>query len=1275
MKKTFIRIITAAASVLLSNGMFAQTAQVQVIHNCADAAGAEVDVYVNGNLTFDNFAFRTSTAFLDLPAGVPLSIAIAPGTSTNVSQAFSTTNLTLTSGNRYVVVANGIASPTGYSPAPAFTLNAYNLGTSTGVAPAGNTGLLVVHGSTDAPTVDVGLAAPGSYTELINDLGYSTSAPASSYLNVPTSDYRLQIRTADGVTGVAEFGAPLQTLSLGTQSIVVVASGFLNPANNSGGPGFGLYVALPSGGDLVALPNVGLSPARVQIIHNAADAAAASVDVYLNNAPAPTLDNFAFRTATPFIDFPAATDVEIDIAGGNSTGPNPAVFTQTVNVPTGTYIIVANGIVSPTGYSPAPAFGLDVFPTASESALDNDVTDVLVYHGSTDAPTVDVVSVTTLPSASLVNDASFGDFAGYLNLPTADYSIQVRLADGTTPVAQYGAPLQTLGLGGEALTVLASGFLNPANNSNGAAFGLYVALSSGGALIPLPSQTVSTARVQAIHNCPDAIATEVDVYINDELALDNFAFRTASPFVEIPAGAGTIKIAAPNSTSSAQAIFTKDINTVGGQTYFAVASGITNPAGGYNPYVPFDILLAGGAQESATNVSNTDVRVLHGATDAPTVDVANVTSLPSGSLVNDASYGDFTGYLNLPTADYQIQVRLADGTTPVAQYGAPLQTLGLNGQALLVLASGFLNPAVNNNGAAFGLYVALPSGGALIPLPTSTISTARVQAIHNSADAIASEVDVYINDALAIDNFAFRTASPFVEIPAGAGTIKIAAPNSTSSAQAIFTKNINTVGGQTYFAVASGITNPNGGYNPYVPFDILLADGALEAAGDANNTDVRVFHGSTDAPTVDVKEVTGPLSFPTIVDDASYGDFTPYLNLPTADYFIQVRTSDGIDAVAEYGAPLQTLALDGQALLVLASGFLNPTVNNNGAAFGLYVALPSGGNLIPLPSQNISTARVQVIHNAADPAAAQVDVVVNGATIADNFAFRSATPFVDLKAGVPYTIDIKTPDGVTTVSSTPNVTLAGGERYVVIAQGVVGSGFETNADIDADNNAFKLFVKDGAKERAASNSTFEFIGVHGSTDAPKVDIIARNVATLLDNVSYGDISASYIPVPASSYILDVTPAADNNTVVVSYDANLTGLDGKTGVVFASGFLTPANDNNGPAFSLCFALNDGTTGCFSTVTSVEENSVVVNTSVYPNPANVTTTFEYTLKEKTNFTLRIVDVTGKVIENIYKGNQAAGIYRETVDVSNYAAGVYFVQVTNGVTSFSKKLVITK
>jgi hypothetical protein len=133
---------------------------------------------------------------------------------------------------------------------------------------------------------------------------------------------------------------------------------------------------------------------------------------------------------------------------------------------------------------------------------------------------------------------------------------------------------------------------------------------------------------------------------------------------------------------------------------------------------------------------------MHGATDAPTVDV----KVPLGAtLVNDLSYPSLSAnYLELPTADYNVQIRNAAGTDVVAEYQAPLATLNLQGQALVVVASGFLNPANNSNGPAFGLYVALPSGGALIALPTSTISSTRLQAIHNCADLAAAQVDVYV---------------------------------------------------------------------------------------------------------------------------------------------------------------------------------------------------------------------------------------------------------------------------------------------------------------------------------------------------------------------------------------------------------------------------------------------------------------------------------------------------------------------------------------------------
>ncbi len=55
-----------------------------------------------------------------------------------------------------------------------------------------------------------------------------------------------------------------------------------------------------------------------------------------------------------------------------------------------TYVVVADGIVSPTGYNPAPAFNLEVYAGAQETSANPSNTDVLIHHGSTDAPTVDI---------------------------------------------------------------------------------------------------------------------------------------------------------------------------------------------------------------------------------------------------------------------------------------------------------------------------------------------------------------------------------------------------------------------------------------------------------------------------------------------------------------------------------------------------------------------------------------------------------------------------------------------------------------------------------------------------------------------------------------------------------------------------------------------------------------------------------------------------------------------------------------------------------------------
>lgn len=775
--------------------------------------------------------------------------------------------------------------------------------------------------------------------------------------------------------------------------------------------------------------------ARVQVIHNCADAAAASVDVWLDNTL--LLNDFDFRTASPFVDAPAGTSFTVGIAGPNSMMASDAIYTEDFTLTSGeTYVIVASGIVSPTGYNPNPGFSLAVYAGARETAANVSNTDVLVYHGCTDAPAVDVYEPNLMVTA--VNDAAYGDFAGYVELPTADYSLQVRTADNAAIVATYGAPLGTLGLDGAALSVVASGFLDGEQNSSGPAFGLWAALASGGPLVELPLLGNPTARVQIIHNCADLAASVVDVYLNGELLIDDFVFRSATPFIDAPATIDfQVDIAPGTSASVDESIYNETFNLPEGGTFVVVASGIVSGSG-YSPLQPFALLATAG-EEAAVTAGNTDVLVLHGATDAPTVDVYESAVL-GATAVDDASYGDFAGYLELPTNDYVLQVRTADNAAIVATYAAPLATLGLNDAALTVVASGFLNPANNSDGPAFGLWAALASGGALVELPLLPNPTARVQVIHNSADAAASTVDVWLNDALLIDNFAFRTASPFVDAPATIEfTVGIAPANSTSASESIAFFPYTLDEGGTYIITANGIVSGSG-YTPATPFNLYPKADARETAATAGNTDILVFHGCTDAPTVDVAEIS--VVNATLVDDISYGEYDGYLEVPTNDYVLQVQLADGTPVVS-YQAPLATLGLDDAAISVLASGFLDPTVNSDGPGFGLWVALASGGALVELP----------IFSSVREGASA-----LEGVSLYPNPAQDQVTIDLSAVAGTRNTVRISDASGRIVYENANALSQNGGGRLTIATADLAIGTYQVSVRNDSSSRTLPLQV-------------------------------------------------------------------------------------------------------------------------------------------------------------------------------------------------------------------------
>jgi hypothetical protein len=91
--------------------------------------------------------------------------------------------------------------------------------------------------------------------------------------------------------------------------------------------------------------------------------------------------------------------------------------------------------------------------------------------------------------------------------------------------------------------------------------------------------------------------------------------------------------------------------------------------------------------------------------------------------------------------------------------------------------------------------------------------------------------------------------------------------------------------------------------------------------------------------------------------------------------------------------------------------------------------------------------------------------------------------------------------------------------------------------------------------------------------------------------------------------------------------------------------------------------------------VEMNEVIDNMSIYPNPAKTEATLSYILPAESDMmTIKVYDAQGKVMmSEALSDPSVAGKY--TFNLSNYAGGIYFVQVESSNFSETRKLVVDK
>lgn len=493
-----------------------------------------------------------------------------------------------------------------------------------------------------------------------------------------------------------------------------------------------------------------------------------------------------------------------------------------------------------------------------------------------------------------------------------------------------------------------------------------------------------TTRIQFLHNSGDQSVQGLDIYVNGNLLYDNLFFHNGTPFLDVPAGTNlNIGIATDISNTVADTFYNLNINLSPSSRHIGVINGIESNTG-YSPAQPFELKITTLARESALSITNTDILFMNGATDAPIMDMRTGLEM----IADDIPYGNYAAnYAELSNSSYVLRLTNTIGNKITHNFLLDIANLNLQGIAGVVLTSGFQNTSNNSNGEPFGLWLAKAQGGPFDQLPTTNAEAlARLQLINNCADSLADTVDVYINGNKEYDDIAFRTATAFEDVYANLTyQVGIAKSNSTSATDAFYSQNITIDSGKSYVIVANGIESDTN-YKPLPPYILNTYNAALEEAGNANNTDVLFMHGSTDAPNIDIKN-----GATTYANNFPYGSFSSgYTSIPTTDFILDVSEA-GSNLIEQYSAMFATMSLQGKPIVLLSSGFIEPDSNSNGPSFGMWYALPTGGQLVPLPVYNsvkdINNNPLSTINIWPNPATETLNIDYKGIEVSEVYIY------------------------------------------------------------------------------------------------------------------------------------------------------------------------------------------------------------------------------------------------------------------------------------------------
>ena len=128
----------------------------------------------------------------------------------------------------------------------------------------------------------------------------------------------------------------------------------------------------------------------------------------------------------------------------------------------------------------------------------------------------------------------------------------------------------------------------------------------------------------------------------------------------------------------------------------------------------------------------------------------------------------------------------------------------------------------------------------------------------------------------------------------------------------------------------------------------------------------------------------------------------------------------------------------------------------------------------------------------------------------------------------------------------------------------------------------------------------------------------------------------------------------------------------------SGQMTTHTYTNG-TYTACLVVTDTICGSSDTIcqtinasVGIDEGLIGETLTVYPNPNDGIFRIDFEIEGLKDIEIRITDVTGRLIYTKEVG-KASGAYRENIDISNYAKGMYILQIKSDDVVVSRRVTV--